>query len=353
MNTKELALHTTHEKSIDGERQTFLYISDGEEVKRLAQKSKVCEKFLAGLKKGTTIRSTSANSSDMTLFQFDKQGAAVKFAHWHATGIEKGLDPEEIVLRYAQCSPDIFRPMRFRSDIARLRELVGYRQSIIESRGDAIRKLKSRARNVGIVSTKDFEKELLNPKSALTLAHKEIESDLIEREREVAESETSLDTLTANHAKTVPECVLFRKIAHMDSWIIPAIVVSVSGDPARFDSVYAINKYFGQHVVDGIMPKRQAGTAMDWNPRGRRILHILWDCIMKNRNNPWRELHDAFRADELADHRHKGVLANDCKSIDGHCTSRAGHKVSKEILKRWYLACTEQPFVKGHNPISV
>lgn len=339
---KKLAMHITFEKNLEGKREQFIYISDGAEVTRYDVKSKKFAAFVATLGKDTTLRSTSANSTDALIGTLDALVGSIEYAHWHSTGLEKGLPPEEIVSRYALLPDVLFRRLVWRADIAELKVAVALRAALMQYEGDATRRFKQQGRNVGIANLDDLKGNEAFAAALKNLA--EIKSQM------KAESGVSFDTEVARIARKVPECRLFNSISGMgaDS-IIAATVVALMGDPARFEQVSSVWKYFGQHVVNGRMPKRAKGEIMDWNPAGRTILHMLGQCIIKNRQNPWRAMFDEVRAQEIASHeaKHPG-----CKTPNGHCTAMAARKVAKEIIKRYYLAATGQQFEVGHTPTS-
>ena len=158
----------------------------------------------------------------------------------------------------------------------------------------------------------------------------------------------SFDTQISKLASTLPECIIFNQIAGLStsSWITAASVSTIIGDIKRFPNVAALWHYFGQHVAeDGKAPKRAKGQPISWSPDGRKVLYQLGDSIIKNRNNPWRDFFDRAKADEIAVHmeKHPG-----CEHIQGHSNARARRKMVKEIMKRYFLAMTNEKFVKDH-----
>lgn len=335
-----IAMHQTFEKDDEDIRQQIVYFSDGEQTVRLEAKSKKFLKFLGQLTKDNIIRSTSANATDALLGELAVCTNRVEYAHWHSTNIEKGLPPEEIVIRYAQLSPDLFRKLSYRKDIADLKAAVSLRSALQQYHGDAMRRFKQVGRNLGAANLDDLQNDTMFSKALENLS--ELKSQM------KAEDGLSFDTHVKKLALKVPEVNLFNNISGMKEPIIAATVVSCIGDIGRFDDVASLWHYMGQHVVDGRMPTRQKGVNIDWNPKGRTILHILGQCVIKNRNNPWRDYFDQARTREIEIHENKHP---GCKTRDGHCTAMAARKTSKEILKRFYLAASNKEYVKNHNPI--
>jgi hypothetical protein len=354
VNISKLAMHQTFEKGIEDARTPIIYISDGVNTQRLEPKP--FEKFLPTLKPGTVVRSTSADAVNILLKELAERDVSTVYAHWHATKIEKGLDAEVIVQRYAQLPDAIFRPIVYREDLARLRKVVSLRNALQQLMGDAERRFQQAARHDGITGDSTAMKKAMKEDGLIGPALEELDMlgagfkmTLPGEERALA-----FDTIVTKLAKDIPECKLFASVAKMEAMIIPARFVSVVRNIERFDDLYSLWHYLGQHVVNGRMPKRQKGTSMDWNPKGRVVMHMLGLAVIKNRKNPWRAKFDEFRAFEIEHHEEKHLGRGEpvCKTIDGHCTNLAAHKVSKEIVKRYFLKATNERFVPGHNPLT-
>src|ERR1035441_9209813 len=84
-----------------------------------------------------------------------EQGAKIVTAHWHATGIEKGLGADEIALGFLKAPADIFRPVRIRGDIYNLRDLVLTRNAVMDYRMRCGQRLVAVARSVGCPKKED------------------------------------------------------------------------------------------------------------------------------------------------------------------------------------------------------
>jgi hypothetical protein len=327
-----IALHKTFEKDASGKRQLVIHISDGQNHEFLTPKK--FTQFLSELPVITTIRATAVNATDAVLLDLAAKGNKIEYAHWHATGLEPGLEPAEIAAKYALLPEEMFREFRPRRDIAELKKVLALRNAIVQFYGDAMRRLKQSGRDAG-----DPEMEIAE--DALKSIRKGI----------VLDEGTPLDKSVENLAMQIPECVLFKQIAHIkDSWIMAASFVAYSGGFDRFETVASLWHYYGQHVgTDGRAPKRRKGMNIDWNPRGRTILYQLASTIIKNRKNPWRDFFDTARATEIAAHdtKHPG-----CKTKDGHCTMMASRKMVKEITKQFFLAEKGIGYQENHNPLA-
>lgn len=328
---KQIAIHKTFEKGQDGVRQAVIYTSDGNSVDRLTQDK--FARFLEKLPPTTIVRATAVNATDAMLLDLAERGNPIFYAFWHDTHLSSGLEPEALVMAYAQLRDEIFRQFKPRRDIADLKRVLAYRNAIVQFAGDATRRLKQASRDVN-----DPELELA-------------ESDISDLKKQmVLEPGTSLDKTIEKKAKVIPECRLFKQISGIEgSWIMAASFVAYSGGFDRFPTVASLWHYYGQHVVDGAAPKRKKGQNIDWNPRGRVMLYQLASTIIKNRKNPWRAVFDEYRAQEIAMHdtKHPG-----CKHKDGHSTSRAMRKMVKEIVKQFFLAYNGVQFQEGHNPLA-
>jgi len=341
---KTIAMHRTFEKSEEsGLRQTTLYLYDGKETRRL--RGKVLDKWQAEAKlKGVTIRSTSLNATDILLKDLIEQGAKIVGAHWHSTGIEKGLGPAEIVEAYLKLPDSLFRPFTPRPDLAKLRTKLALRNALLRLEGDCIRRIKQEARNSGLVSPEDIKGD--EEYSRMLSAAREI-SKTIGGDEEHHGEIIRLDKEVANLAKNIRECQIFQRLANIkDGWIWPASVVAFSGGIERFPDVAAWWHYCGEHVVDGKAPKRAEGKAITWNKNLRTANWQGVDSILKNSNNPWKQRYDRIKEKELARHSERCK----CKTPRGHCHARAMRIVRKEILKQFWLAVNKQAYVDHHRP---
>lgn len=335
-----LAMHVTYEVDSEGIRQTIVYIATPEKVERFEADGTRFEKFIKKIAPGSEIRLTSSDSAGQLVKELSDCGLRPVGCHWHATGIEKNLAPEDIPARFVTLPDSIFRPIKFRKELAELRKAVALRGAIIRFHGDAVRRVKSSAKQWGITDSKELEE---HPEFGAALdAFDEIRKDLSSPDK------VGWDTFVERKARAVPECVLLAKIAGMEKLIVAGWIISALGDVSRFDGqVSAVWKYLGNHVVDGHAPKRRKGQVSDWNTKGRTAVYLLGQCIIKHRENPWRKMFDRERALEIAVHDQKHPK---CKTKDGHCTARAIRKVTKEILKRFVLAEANERYVTNHRP---
>lgn len=334
------SVHKTFEKGVDGKRAVTLYTYNGTgEVQKLGVKEQF--EFIKNLVPGTIIRLTSVNALDGFLLSLEEAGAEIQYAHWHDLGIEKGLEPKAITEAFYNASADNFKKFMYRQDLADLRNILSIRNSILLCYGDAVRRVKQTARNMGLVTQEDMDGNSLIKNGMDTI---EAITDCFKGEKPNGKM-VSLDTFIASKAKAIPECVLFNEIAYIKgAWITAASVLSYSGGIDRFPTVASFWHYFGQHVVDGKAPKRKVGQPVTWSPNGRTVLYNLGETIIKNTNNPWRAYFDKVKAQELK--RHDSVCP--CKYRDGHSNARARRKTVKEIMKRFFIAAKGQKFQEGH-----
>lgn len=331
MNGEMIALHKTFDKGDDGKRQLVIHISDGMDHRFLPPK-KFAE-FLAMLSPTTRIRSTAVNATDAVLLDLAERGNKIEYAHWHATGLEKGMAPADIVMQYALLPQELFRPFKPRRDIAELKRVLALRNAILQFQGDATRRLRQAGRDAG-----DPEMEIAQ--DAINSIRKGI----------VLEEGTPLDKHVTRLAAQIPECVLFKEISGFkDGWMMAATFVAYSGGFDRFQHVASLWHYYGQHVgEDGRMPRRKKGSNITWHPGGRTMLYQLSSTIMKNAKNPWHQFFQETKAVELAEHdrKHPG-----CKTKAGHCNAMALRKMAKEIVKRFFLAEKGLDYKQNHNPL--
>ena len=341
------AIHETYEENLEGtkigRKNAIVYVANGTAAKRFELDSEKFLKYLDKIPKGTTIRLTKADPAGLLVRELAARGYETSCCHWHSTGIEKNLPPEEIAEKFASLPEVLFRPLVYRRDLAELRKAVAVRKALIQLRGDAQRRIRAVGRDIGAVKAED-DPELSDSLDAV--------DELLGKDGLKSPDGVGWDTYVNKKAATVPECVLLAKIAHIKGSLIAAAnIIAVIGDVARFNGqVSAVWKYTGNHVVSGCSPKRKKGQPCDWSTKGRTALYQLGQSIIKDRSNPWRAVFDKNREEEMADHRHDGKPALDCKTIDGHCTARAIRKVTKEIIKRFVVAASNQKYVKGHKP---
>jgi hypothetical protein len=195
-----------------------------------------------------------------------------------------------------------------------------------------VRRLKQVGRNKGIVDEAVFKQddEMVEFTKVLDSIYEKFQMEN-DKKRPV-----SYDTALKNAAMKIPACVVFNDVAGIKGgFAVAATIVAYSGGVERFPTIRHFWHYCGMHVSDGVAPRRKRGQNMTWNPELRKVLFMLTDTIIKNRNNPWRAVYDEERAKEYAVHDQKHP---DCKTKDWHCTMRARRKVAKEILKRYFLA---------------
>lgn len=347
MKTKHevLAVHKTYGKA-EGQplAQTTLYVSDGVIV--TVVKEKEFEKWITSLKQGSSLRLTAVHASDPLLLDLMNRKIQILYVNWHATGIEKGLAPEEIAKQYALLPLSVFREFTPRTDLTELRYRLSQRMALVESRKAATLRLKGAARHYGQMDKEDYGADTLSLLKDVDEIDIQVPITTKGKTKNV-----SLDTYIASLAKRIPECVKFNEAAHIgDSWITAAMVVAFSGGLDRFDSVASFWHYCGEHVVDGQAPKRKKGQAVTWSPKLRTTLWQMSSSIMKNRSNPWRKFFEETREQEIDTHseKHPG-----CKTVDGHCTARSLRKMRKEILKQFFLSVRGVEYLKKHNPLKL
>lgn len=347
-----IAFHETYEEGADGKRQFVAYTSDGKNVKRIPE-SKL-QSFIESLKRGSVIRPTAINAGNKTLLDLDERGIKIEHVHWHDTGIQEGLPPEEIVQAYASLPDSQFREFHPNKQIAELRQWVNLRHTLTKFKVAAVNAVLQEIRNGKM--TKKEAVALPQFKTAFEVIDQISDSFHMVDESDV---ETDLDPYINKLAAKIPQCVLLKKIIGItgDSYIIPATIVAILGDIDRFYSVSAVWKYMSHDVFEGRRPKREKGKLFSRSLRGKTAMVLMGEMtFMKNRKNPWRSVYEQERAKEYAGHDAKCLGAKDkegrCKTKDGHCTARARGKVCKEIIKRFFLAVKGQKFQKNHNPLN-
>jgi hypothetical protein len=316
-----IAIHRTFEGEV-GKKTNKIYMTDDGQTVYTAETFPILPP--------QEVRSTSVNAVDRFLIElvFFHQHK-ITHCHFHSTDIPKGSTPEDIVRLYWALPADKFREFKPRVEIAVLKGQLDLRNALEQYSGDSLRKIKQLGRNgedtaTAIKSLQETKKtiKLLSPFSGKKLA---------------------ADTVVAECAKQIPECVIFNQVAGIkDGWIWAASVVALSGGIQRFGSVSSFWHYCGEHVRDGKAVKRVRGKAVDFNPALRTANWAGVESIIKNMNNPWRKFYD------------QQVLIEKVKKsnlTDVHANNQARRRVRKEILKQFWVAC--QPISGGKSIQSV
>lgn len=310
---------TLHRKYSGISKEPVLYVAENGKAKEL--KGSKARAWLDGLGKKTRLLSTSAHSSDAILLALAAQGVQLFTAHWHATGIDKGLEPAEIAAAFSLLEESTLRTYVGRPDLAELRALVLCRNAVLDYRKAAASQLGAAIRSLGV-----SEDRL--PKFA-TISMEELEADSKPIEAACAKE-------VIKKAEKVADARIFTKVFGMKAvGVLAAQFVSSVGDMSRFPSVASFWHYLGQHVVNGKAPKRQRGMVNDWNAEARTALWNIIDVGLKNNSPVIRALYEKYKAAELAVHDQK---CPDCETKLGHCGARARRKVTKELLKQYYVA---------------
>ena len=312
------AMHRALEGELGAKKHAY-YVADGVKCLKLTETKLV--KWITNLEKEEVLRVTQAHSTDVVLLGLAERGVKIQYAHWHSTGLEKNLPPEAIATGFYNLPQDIFRDFKPRADLAQLRHLVDARLALMEHRKADFLRLGALKRSIGLADEDSLPKQL-----------QIVEDELLADKRKF---ETPVDKKLSEVAESIPECVAFNAASGVaDSWVTSGTVVAFLGDISRFPMVSSLWHYCGQHVVEGLAPKRKRGEPGTWHPRVRTALWLLGTSIIKNRNNRWRPVYEQFLDKELQEHdvKHPG-----CKTKQGHCGARARRRVVKEILKEFYL----------------
>ena len=321
---------TIHRKYSGVAKEPVLYVADNgthQELKGANARAWLDKICATG--KQSRILSTSACSIDDMLLALAERGVQIFTAHWHSVGVDKKLEPGEIAEAFSKVADSALRPYIARTDLAALRGRVVTRNAVIEYRKSVANSL----RNVGLrtgVSADRYPKWLKEEIEALRTNGKPVEYDL--------------DKQVKAEAEKIPECVTFRRIFGMkDVSIVEAQFVSCVGDTSRFPTVGSLWHYCGQHVTDdGKAPHRKRGAANDWNPEARTVLWNTIDTGLKANNPVIRPLYEYYKAKELETHdagnAETGKKPCKCETKQGHCGARARRRVTKELLKQYYVA---------------
>jgi hypothetical protein len=313
-----IALHRMFDKEKAGEPVYIL--AEGDTVKQVSGTK--LDKFLHEVGPGTTIRVTSTAYFIPVLAVLQSRGVVIESCHWHATGLEKGLEGEEIAKGFLKLDAAIMNPVRYREDLYTLRQMVNARLAVMEFRKAAQQKLKATARS-------------------MNLADDDVKPDWLQVQEQAVddlskENERPIEKAIAKLSATIPECAAMNAllgITGKTSWTTSSTVMAFLGDMERFTQVSSLWHYCGFHVVDGKAPKRAKGVPMTWNPRLRTALWLWADSMLKTRNPIWRPVYDSYLEAEKAVHAGKC----DCKTPDGHSGARARRRVIKDVLKEFYL----------------
>ncbi|SRR6266700_1104612 len=328
-----LTIHKTYEGELRAKKEA-VYVADGEAVKKV--KGAQLSKFYEGVVVGSSLLSTSSNPKDVSIIDLLGRGIQVYRAHWHSTGIPKGLEPEEIALRFSQLPESQLQLMRLRPEILQLGQMVAIRQAFVEHRKADVLRLGAIRRAAGIADGEELPPDL-----------KKLEQEINTDERKF---EIPIDKKIAKMASEIPECQLFSKIADLKAGMMTAaVVMSEIVDVSRFPQVASLWHYAGEHVVDGQAPKRAKGASIDWNPKLRTAMWNLSVSIIRNRSNRWRAEYENFLQAETAVHAQKHP---NCPSPQGHCGARARRRIRKEILKEFWLACQTAVETQGMDNVS-
>ena len=336
-NSQLLSIHKTFEAGTLGKKHVTLYIHDGRETKKLDEEDSY--ELFKTLAPGTVVRLTAVNALDGVLHRLQQTGAVIVFAHWHNTGIDKGLSPEAIAEAYYRVPAEKFRPFVYDEALAELRKVLQMRDAINQFYGDCVRKLRGAGRNIGLVEEEDFEND-----ADLTAAMESTDSVFTafktpnDKGRDI-----SFDTRVDQLAAKIPLCVLFNEIAGVKGGFgTAAKVATVTGGVDRFDNVAKLWKHFGYAPGQ----KRVKGESLGYSPKGRTAMFLLVVSIEKMTANPW----NAYLKDAKAFYtqKHEAGGCKGCKAPKGHARMQAIRKTAKEILKRWFIAATGQQFHEGH-----
>jgi hypothetical protein len=322
---RTITLHRTFDEENSG--ASIFHVAEKGKVKRLT--GLATDAFLRSLTANDTVRLTSSSYFLGSLAEMQNKGIKVVTCHWHRTGIEKSLEPQEIALRFSELSDDLFNKIKLRSDIAELRVYVQQRLSLLKYRKGAYTALLATTRGLGFTGEDDPK---LPPELKENFANLAEDAHLNENgTKDMPGPERKIVEL----AQKIPECVLFNKILNVGgSWMTAATVVAFLGDPGRFSGVQAMRHYCGYHVVDGHAAKRKKGEAQTWNGKIRTALWSWSTSMLKTRNPVWRPLYDEYLAAELEVH---GKKHPKCTAIQGHCGARARMKVVQQVLKQFYV----------------
>lgn len=319
----------------EGEANYFVATQTGVTEMNDAKLQKLLSKCTAS---DTTIRITNVSSAFKLVQSLRTQGFRVVSAHWHATGIEKNLEPTEIAQQFYNLSDEPFTEVKLRADIFELRQMIAARYAVLDFRRAAQLKLSAVSRTMG-----------LSDADALPSYLEAARLHLLEEKKEI---EDPIQKAINKAAEKIPECILLNKILGItgkSSWMTSASVVAYVGDVERFPMVSSLWAYAGQSVVNGKAPKRAKGQTQTWNPKLKTALWSWMDSALKTKNPIHRPAYDTYRAAELLVHEQKcekcsalkcGTEAQAEKKrlvIQSHSGARARRRVVKDVLKQFWL----------------
>lgn len=328
-----LAFHRVYEGEI-GKKDLALYVSDGGAAKHL--KGAAIAKWVKALPLQSTLLSTSAHIDALALL-FIESGHTIRSAHWHGTGIAKNLPADAIVEQFAALPADTTFMLRADPDIYQLKALVATRRWILDVRKAGTLRLKGAMRARGLGKDDPLPSDLAAMAEEMEVIRRGRKAEGDQEAQKGVETECDKDI--ARLALQIPACRIFMEVADLSGGVqSAALVVACVGDIRRFSRVSSLWHYAGMHVTDGHAPKREAGRSMDWNPKLREGLFNLGVSIIKNRDNRWRAIYDAFRDHALIHHEAKCG----CAYPDGHTGAQARRRILKEILKDFWIRCQDE-----------
>lgn len=334
-NSPTVAVHRTFDDQAETKGEPIYFVADAEGVTQLSAVK--FDKYSAKLEPGSTVRVTNASSLGSVIHTLQKAGHNVVTAHWHATGIAKGLGPEDIARAFYALSADVFKAVTVRDDIGLLRAQIAAHYAVVKNRVASTLKLSAIARGLGLADAAELP-------LWLQAGHNEQDEDEKLLEKPIVKA----INLTA---ASIPECVILNEILGVSgkSWLTSAGVIAYIADPARFGSVSALWHYAGFHVANGKAPKRAKGGSVDWNPKLRTVLWKWCDSTIKNMDSKWRPAYDEYRLAELSVHEAKCSACAGQKSateaqrlkkaqvISSHSGARARRRVIKDVLRMFWV----------------
>lgn len=318
---KTIVLHRTFDKTTEYKGEPVFYVSSSKGVKKLVGGD--INKFLDKLTEGVTLRLTATGGFEAPIIHFQNQGVNVVTAHWHGTGIEKGLTPEEIVEKFAALPDELFSVVSIREDLFNLKNRVKTRSALMDYRKKLNQRLMQVQRSYGFGDKDEL------PEGLSFLAE-----DKQEAKEATGEAESAADKKLLEAARLVPEYQIMSEIMGVaKEGFSAAGAVAYIGDPQRFATVSKLWKYAGYHVVDGKAAKRTKGQQQDWNGKLKTTMWNFVDSAIKN-NKKWRPVYDSFLQAELVAHPSKC----ECKYLESHSKAMARRRISKEVLRLYFAA---------------
>lgn len=144
--------------------------------------------------------------------------------------------------------------------------------------------------------------------------------------------------------------------------IITGTLIKELGYCDRFDTVSQLWAFTGNHVIDGIAPKRKRGEKLGFNLELKTFTWKISDNLMKANKGYYRHLYDTEKEKQLNRLYESGFLAKtyngyeytDSHLSKGHAHSRALRKVRKHFLAHYWECSreliglpTEKTYVEG------